>query len=396
MLLWTIYFHEKVARDHLIAKLSIFHRRTALEELPLSPLEEVIHPQIQMSGAASAVRLEESYLSTSYKYFELGSYAIRNKDNVFSYQKLHEKFKGLGLLNDLHIDATTSADYVRLCLARAEQYRQSKGCAFYANVFIKDLPLGPLEVIEFKNDYALERIANGMHIDSTCVVCRTSIKPGQSVLFTCKCCIVQCRWCVTLSIGLHEDTYREEPVGIKCPICRLFSYSTVTNTQKAIDDENILVTQALQRLYPELKNPEGLLFCNSNNSGWGAFSNTKKSYRILNETLERMTCEALENGLYLVQTDITEQLHSAKDDQNLVRSGIARLEVAGLYQFRCLITCYTWDMWCLVLNCIDLRVTCLHVVCFMCSPMLPYLPYTSDVILCMQHNIMITSSNQKQ
>ena len=297
----------------------------------MSPLEEVIHPQIQISSAAIAVRLEESYLSSSYKYFDLGSYAIRNKDNVFSYKKLLEKFKELGLLNDLIIDPTTSADYVRLCLARAEQYRQSKGYAIQRDTLIEDLPLGPLEAMKFKNDYALERITNGMQIDSTCVVCRSLIRPGESVLFTCKCCIVQCRGCVTLSIGLHKDTYRKDPVGIKCPICRQFSHNAVTNTHKAIDDENILVTQALQRLHPEIKNPEGLLFLHSNSSGLDGFSNSKKSFRVLDEMMVRMMCEALENGLHLVQTGEKEELHSAKDDQNLVRSGIARLEVAAYF-----------------------------------------------------------------
>lgn len=318
--------HQRLAESHLMTKLIILHSRTALEELPLSPVEEVVHPQIQMPSAASALRLEEKYLCSSYKYFDLGSCTIRNKDNVFSYKKLHEKFKELGLLEDLIIDETTHADYVRLCLARAEQYRQSGRSAFHGNVLIEDLPLGPVSAVEFKNDYALERIANGMHIDSTCVVCRTLIKPGQSVMFTCKCRIVQCRLCVTLSIGLHTDTYRVNPVGIKCPICRHFSYGTVTNTQKAIEDENALVLQALRRLYPEVKNPEGLVPLNLNSSS------LKKSIKILDSALEKLMCEALENGLHLVQTDEKDRLHPVKEDQNIVRSGIARLEV-----FR---TCY--------------------------------------------------------
>ena len=49
--------------------------------------------------------------------------------------------------------------------------------------------------------------------------------------------------------------------------------------------------------------------------------------KFFDEMLKKMMFEALENGLYLVQTDDEEQLHSAKDDQNLVRCGIALLEV---------------------------------------------------------------------
>lgn len=276
------------------------------------------------------MRLEQEYLCSAYRHFDLGPYAIRNKDDVSSYKKLHEKFKERGLLRDLKSDAMISADYLRLCLARAEQYRQRHSSVFFhESVPMEDLPLGPLTAIEFKNDYALERIANGKHIDNKCVVCHTQIKPNESVLFTCKCCTVQCRRCVTLAIGLRTDTYREEPVGIKCPICRQLSYGTVTNTEKAINDENILVSHAVRRMYPASKNPAGLLFksVRSSPSSAFSFSNSKKSYEILNEMLKKMMFEALENDLYLVQTDDEEQLHSAKDDQNLVRCGIARLEV---------------------------------------------------------------------
>ena len=319
-----------IAHSHLIVNTFFLNSRIALEELPLSPLERVIHPQIEIRSAASAMRREEEYLCDAYRRFDLGSYAIRKKDNVVSYKKLHEKFKELGLLNDLNIDATTSADYVRLCIARAEQYRQlHSSVPLHENVFMKDLPLGPLTAIEFKNDYALERIANGKDIDSTCVVCQTQMKPHESVLFTCKCCKMQCKQCVTITIGLHADTYREESVGIKCSICRQFSYGTVTSTERAINEENILVSQAIKRMYPELTKPEGLLF-KSTGSRFGSalsFTNSKKSYEILDEMLEKMMLEADENGLHLVQTDDKLQLHTAKDDQNLVRCGIARLEV---------------------------------------------------------------------
>ena len=323
---------ERIAHSHLIAKTFFLNSRKALDELPLSPLERVIHPQIQITSAASMIRLEQEYLCSAYRHFDLRPCAIRYKDDVFSYKKLHEKFKGRGLLHDLNIDAMTSADYVRLCLARAEQYRQRHlSVFFHESVRMEDLPLGPLTAIEFKNDYALERIANGMHIDSKCVVCESQIKPNESVLFTCKCCIVQCKRCVTLAIGLRTDTYREEPVGIKCPICRQNSYGTVTNAEKAINDENILVSQAMRRMYPESKNPAGILFKSmgsSSSSGSAfSFSNSRDSYRILDEMLKKMMFEALENDLHLVQTDDEEQLHSAKDDQNLVRCGIARLEV---------------------------------------------------------------------
>ena len=278
-------------------------------------------------SVADAMKLEDDYLKSAYNYFDLGTYLVRNKENITSYKKLHDKFTEIGLLNDLNLDARASADYVRLCLARAEQYRLDNRSRGPGNILLKDLPLGPLSAIKFKNDYALERIVNGMHIDNTCVVCRSVIKPGESVLFTCKCCIVQCKKCVTMAIGLDRDTYRGEPVGIRCPICRQFCHNTVTNAQKAIQHENELVISAFKRLYPEMKNLESFLFTDSRNFFTKVFSNTPKSYKKLDEIFDRMLCEAVENDLYFVQTDDNGQLHLAQFEQNLVRSGIARFEV---------------------------------------------------------------------
>ena len=295
--------------------------------MPLSPVEEVVHPQVLIMSVADAMKLEDEYLSSAYSFFDLGTYLIRNKESISSYKKLHDKFKDIGLLNDLNLDARVSADYVRLCLARAEQYRQDHRAARFENVPLKNLPLGPLSAIKFKNDYALERLVNGMHIDSTCVVCRSAIKPGESVLFTCKCCIVQCKGCVLLAMGLDRDTYRREPVGIKCPICRQFCHNTVTNTQKAIQSENDLVISAFKRLFPLLKNPETLLFNDAKGALMKIFATNARCYKKLDDIFDRMLCEAEVNDLHLVQTDDNGQLHLAQQEQNLVRSGIARLEV---------------------------------------------------------------------
>ena len=279
-------------------------------------------------SVADAMKLEDDYLKSAYNYFDLGTYLVRNKENISSYKKLHDKFTEIGLLNDLNLDARASADYVRLCLARAEQYRLDNRPGGYGNVPLKDLPLGPLSAIKFKNDYTLERIVNGMNIENTCVVCRSEIKSGESVLFTCKCCLVQCKACVTMAIGMDRDTYRGEPVGIKCSICRQFCHNTVTNAQKAILHENELVISAFRRLYPEMKNPESFLFTDSRNSLTKVFSNTAKSFKKLDEIFDRMLFEAVDNDLYIVQTDENGQLLLAQSEQNLVRSGIARFEVS--------------------------------------------------------------------
>lgn len=262
-----------------------------------------------------ALKVEETYLSSAYDHFGLGNYGtVRKKDKVATFKKLHHKFIEIGILNDLDLDDfAVDTDYVRLCLARAEAYRQENMSVFRNSsnrVSISDLPIGPLSAIKFKNDHTLERLVNNMGFEDKCVVCRQRIEPNESVLFTCHCSSVQCRSCVIRNIGSHADTFRGDSVGIQCVVCRELSHFTVTNTASAVIAEEQLVMQSFMRKFPEKSAPKNVV-----------------PSKVLEDLHEQLCCEASELNLYREYRNIDGHTYKAKDNERRLRSEIGRLEV---------------------------------------------------------------------
>jgi hypothetical protein len=295
------------------------------EEFPRS-IAEGAHPQIQSLSIIDAENLEEDYIRNAHDHYELRGYCKpRDENTINCYKRLHEKLKEVGLLNDLNLDATPSADYVRLCLARAAQYLKEyePSKENHSVVAIDELPLGPLSAVQFKNYFMLERAADNAHFEKHCIVCSTVIKRGESVLFTCQCCATHCRGCVILSTAAQFSTYRTRPFGISCSVCRKPSYFIVTNVEDSIFEENALISRAYRRLYPKGRSVKAMLYerkCPHSPS-------TLKNLDIFHFML---ASEAIEHGLHRAQVDEAEEektLYSSQHVYNFVLSENARLQV---------------------------------------------------------------------
>lgn len=299
------------------AQRTILYSRSVLFDLPLNAVAEVLHPQIQMTSVSMALKVEESYLCSAYEHFGLGNYnTVRYKEKIMTFNKLHYKFKEIGLLHDLQLDDSggLNLDYVRLCLARAEAFRQENSCisgSKSAKVSIPDLPIGPLSAINFKNDHTLERIVNEMGFENKCVVCRQQIEPNESVLFTCHCSCVQCQRCVIRNIGSHYDTFRADSVGIQCVVCRELSHFVVKDAEVAVIEEEELVMQSFKRKYPGRKVPKHVV----------------PPTKTLEELHILLSYEAIELGLYHAYTNKDGFTYKLKDDARRLRTEIGRLEV---------------------------------------------------------------------
>jgi hypothetical protein len=309
------------------AQRTIFYSGSLLFDLPLNAVAEVLHPQIKMTSVSMALKAEESYLCSAYEHFGLGNYnTVRKKDHIPTFKILHQKFKEIGLLNDLHLNNPgINLDYVRLSLARAEAYRQDNVCIpgnKSNKVSIRDLPIGPLSAINFNNDHTLERILNKMGFEDKCVVCRQQIEPNESVLFTCHCSSVQCRRCVIRNIGSHQNTFRADSVGIQCAVCRELSHFTVKDAVDAVLEEEELVLQSFIRKFPKKKAPK----------------NSVPTNKTLEELHIQLSCEASENNLYRAYTNDKGFTYKLKDDPHRLRTEIGRLEVTtpNVSPVRCL------------------------------------------------------------
>lgn len=220
-------------------------------------MKELLHPHYDQYSLFTAYRAEDVAIGSAYAYFQLAPYSsCRKKEVVSSFQKVHDKFKEIGILTDLDLYARSqSVQYVRLCIARAEMYRQTymDGVAFSRKVPIKDLPVGPIGCLDLKLDYYLGRIVQEKEINNMCCVCRDTVRPHETVLFACKCCAVSCVSCCRHYISTEWDTYKGHPAAIRCPICRERTDFCVTNTSEAGKEETRLVNQANARIHEENK-----------------------------------------------------------------------------------------------------------------------------------------------
>lgn len=85
---------------------------------------------------------------------------------MYLYLKVIPKYQGIGLLKGIgnQKDNNYSVKYVRLCLARAEEFRKGTSSSgkfnSSGNLDLQNLPLGPLEHLEFKTNDVLHRYLN--------------------------------------------------------------------------------------------------------------------------------------------------------------------------------------------------------------------------------------------
>lgn len=81
----------------------------------------------------------------------------------------------MGLLNDLIINDNTNVASVQLCIVRAEEFRMNAinngiEISSITPVMIKDLPLGPLDTLEFYEDDNLDTYLNNPVIYFCCLM----------------------------------------------------------------------------------------------------------------------------------------------------------------------------------------------------------------------------------
>ena len=224
-------------------------------DLPLNPSARAPHPQTLIPSIYYVLKSENSYLTKAFEFFNLGPYSMRrNKDSVATYKSVHDKFKELGLLKDLDLDNRyISVDYVRLCLARAEQYREehnlwNDGSHKKKFIMIDELPLGPLSHIKYMRNFALERFISVKERNiPQCMICLLEITRGETTMLTCACRASICRSCAQQSIGGQPGTFHDVPPGLTCPFCRMVSYCTVQDVTVAAEREASLIRRAFTR-----------------------------------------------------------------------------------------------------------------------------------------------------
>ena len=266
-------------------------------------MSEIIHPQIDIYSVTQAKIAEETLIANACSFFGLNNNP-RHKSKIATFRGLYEKFREIGLLRDLDWNSKSDKDlyYIKLCLARAEKYRQNnekQKSSNFSNVKIDDLPLGPFEFILFKPESYLEHLLRNRTVSTICCACQETIKPTKSVFLPCECVSIEyCSDCVVRIIGAHSDTFHGKQLSnkgtkgayIQCPICRIPQYYSIRNEKEAIEEEKRLVSDAFDRLTDitdkKKRQMQGLslqsVFMNLNEEtireGW--VKNEKKIYEI--------------------------------------------------------------------------------------------------------------------
>ena len=213
------------------------------------------HPNIVVESILDTMRSIDRIIIGAFDYFGL-NISIRNRGNISSYRRLHDSFMEIGLLKDLNLRSPdNSIYYIKLCLARAEICRLNNinlPNYFPKNIKLKDLPLGPVEKIKFQPDNYLDLPTNKIETDfknRSCSVCLKIIGIDESVLNWCNCFSLECcPKCARLQVSALWNTYHSPIVPSNCLVCRQPSYFIVTNTSKAIIEEEILIKKAFYRM----------------------------------------------------------------------------------------------------------------------------------------------------
>ena len=221
-------------------------------------------PDLQVTNLSDLVKLEDELVQKA-----INSLGIRRGNKgVQGENAAMDKLKGLGLLAFLDSHPLgNKPDFRRLCLARAEVARegQRESSTPTAIKSAKDLPKGPLEIVNFSTNQILHKALAGESLKDykVCCICNVPIERGNSVMLTCACACSICQDCARLYISTGKNTYRHiltqsiirsdgtecataSVAAVLCTSCRRRSYS-VYDADDAIAEENRLLGNALKR-----------------------------------------------------------------------------------------------------------------------------------------------------
>ena len=181
-----------------------------------------------------------------------------------------EAYQQLGLLTDIAPPLRRQGPgFIRLCLARAEAYRQQMPPALRqgtkpAIIPTNKLPLGPLEHIKLLHHKQLDRYLNGEVVDNKCGICDEPVCHKDKVFKMCECAKMFCRDCILNNMATVNPADREDSrsylspglpkrdkkivTSVQCPSCRSESYSVFGVEDARADEERLIRSQFPQLL----------------------------------------------------------------------------------------------------------------------------------------------------
>ena len=185
------------------------------------------------------------------------------------YVGMLEAYRKLGLLIDIADPLRRQGPgFIRMCLARAEAYRQQMPPAPHEGtpptiVPTDELPLGPLEHIKLLHHKQLDRYLHGEVVDNKCGICDEPVCLKGPVFKMCECTEMYCRGCVLNTLAsvnckkledshsyLSPDLPRKGErlvTCVQCPSCRSESYSVF-----GVEDARAEEDRLLRKQFPKL------------------------------------------------------------------------------------------------------------------------------------------------
>ena len=181
------------------------------------------------------------------------------------YVGMLEAYRKLGLLIDIADPLRRQGPgFIRMCLARAEAYRQQMPPAPHEGtpptiVPTDELPLGPLEHIKLLHHKQLDRYLHGEVVDNKCGICDEPVCLKGPVFKMCECTEMYCRGCVLNTLAsvnckkledshsyLSPDLPRKGErlvTCVQCPSCRSESYSVFGVEDARAEEDRLLRNQ---------------------------------------------------------------------------------------------------------------------------------------------------------
>ena len=186
--------------------------------------------------------------------------------NATMYAGILEAYQKIGLLTDIDPpNRRQGPGFIRLCLARAEAYRQQMPPTLHeatqsAIVPTKELPLGPLEHIKLLHHKQLDRYLNGATtgMDNNwgiCGICDESVCLKGTAFKMCECAEIVCHGCVLKTLASVNCKKREDHhsylsqnlpkrgeqlvMSVQCPSCRSESYSVFGVEDARTEEERL-------------------------------------------------------------------------------------------------------------------------------------------------------------
>ena len=168
-----------------------------------------------------------------------------------------EAYQKIGLLTDIAPPhRRQSPGFIRMCLARAEVYRQQMLPAKRKTKRLAIIPLGPLEDIKLLHNKHLDRYLHGEVVDNKCGICDEPVSPKDTVFTMCECTKMSCRSCIMNNMATVNPDDREDSrsylspdlpkrdkrmiSSVRCPSCRSKSYSVFGVEDARAEEERLL------------------------------------------------------------------------------------------------------------------------------------------------------------